>query len=281
MSPMPVVAPADIFAAGERVRYWSVTNAQWVDTQVHKVNRGPSGNITSYDLTAKPCACTSRIRRASTPAVAPTRLEEGSDGCGATNGASAHQTEWVDLAPATAVAVAAPKRATESAHPDKVEKKARWLAKRFHTRQGSNSLSDSCGGSGEDASPRSRSRSRRRSGAKDAGAATAGAGSVAALSGSNPAIFKGFQVGDQVDYYSDSKGRWVATVVKNRIVQKDKSIMYDLSCKLAVPAKRVRFSHAAPDGRSEFYSHSSKRWLRFPGRVDTPLQRPCLVDPYL
>jgi hypothetical protein len=298
---------ADIFAAGERVSYWSASNARWVNTQIHKINRGRSGIITSYDLTAKPRACPARIRRGYTPVCAPPPLEENKENShdrDATNRAEAHQLKRASVAPGTAVVAVAQKPAAaqkpnaESIGSEEDKTKGRPLAKAYQmmtivhdsAKIGTiSSVPASCEGSGENVPPRTRRRSRSRSQGKGAGAKekersqkpAAGMDVVGAVGSSNLIIANCFQPGDNVDYFSDSKDRWVATTVKNIVVLLDKSIIYDLSCKLAVPAKRMRPSRAAHDRRFEYYSHSAKRWLRLPGKVDTRSQNQCQVDPYL
>merc|ERR1719401_1313691 len=51
----------------------------------------------------------------------------------------------------------------------------------------------------------------------------------------------GFRVGEQVQYWSDSKNRWVDTAVE-AVRTKDGAMVYDLTCKKGAAADKVRSS---------------------------------------
>lgn len=82
-----------------------------------------------------------------------------------------------------------------------------------------------------------------------------------------PPLSCGFSLGDKVQYWSNSKRRWLeATVVGLR--EQANNIVYDLDCKSGTPADRVRASPAASALRQysvgdcvEYWSNSAGRWL--------------------
>jgi len=61
----------EVFAVGDKVRYWSATHAKWVRADVLQANKGLTGLVTSYDLNLKKAADASMVRNAQTPADAP------------------------------------------------------------------------------------------------------------------------------------------------------------------------------------------------------------------
>lgn len=82
-----------------------------------------------------------------------------------------------------------------------------------------------------------------------------------------PPFTCGFEIGDQVQYWSETKGRWIETVVEALGV-KTGSVVYDLSCKHGIPADKVRPSLATSaqkrykvGDRVEYWSTSAGRWL--------------------
>lgn len=81
-----------------------------------------------------------------------------------------------------------------------------------------------------------------------------------------PPLSCGFKDGDQVQYWSETKSRWLEAVVQ-RIREKDGVIVYDLDCKKGTPADRVRPSLVASQKQYqvgeevEYWSTSAGRWL--------------------
>jgi len=65
------------------------------------------------------------------------------------------------------------------------------------------------------------------------------AAAAAAAAASSPTYKGAFRVGDSVQYWSDTKNRWVDACVEARH-EKDGVIRYDLNCKRGAPADKVR-----------------------------------------
>ncbi|CAE7712844.1 zmpB [Symbiodinium sp. CCMP2456] len=81
-----------------------------------------------------------------------------------------------------------------------------------------------------------------------------------------PPLACGFKAGDQVQYFSETKQRWVETLVL-RMFELEGNICYDLDCKKGVSADKVRSSPRASQERYEvgeqveYWSVSAGRWL--------------------
>lgn len=81
-----------------------------------------------------------------------------------------------------------------------------------------------------------------------------------------PPLACGFEVGDKVQYWSETKGRWIEARVEG-YREKDGSIIYDLNCKSHVEADRVRPSLGVTQERFqvgeavEYWSVTAGRWL--------------------
>jgi hypothetical protein len=59
------------YKVGDKVRYWSATHNKWIDTCVHKIHRGPDGEIIKFDLSARSMADLSQVRKPCTSEDAP------------------------------------------------------------------------------------------------------------------------------------------------------------------------------------------------------------------
>jgi len=69
VSPSALLATQTEFTVGEKVTYWSDTHGQWMDAVVLRQNLGPDGITTTYDLDVKRGAQAAKIRHKE-PAVA-------------------------------------------------------------------------------------------------------------------------------------------------------------------------------------------------------------------
>jgi len=72
-----------------------------------------------------------------------------------------------------------------------------------------------------------------------------------------------YKVGDQVQYWSESKGRWVDARVESRQKETGGDIVYDLSCKKASPPSRMRPQPGAfvVGERVEYWSGGIGQWV--------------------
>lgn len=81
-----------------------------------------------------------------------------------------------------------------------------------------------------------------------------------------PPLACGFEVGDKVQYWSETMSRWIEALVEGHR-ERDGAVVYDLSCKRGTPADRVRPSPVASQERFqvgenvEYWSTSAGRWL--------------------
>lgn len=75
-----------------------------------------------------------------------------------------------------------------------------------------------------------------------------------------------FKLGDRVQYWSESKGRWLEAVVEGSHKRRGTKL-YDLNCKKCTPVSRLRLSPGSqptpfqPGEPVEYWSTSAKRWL--------------------
>lgn len=74
----------------------------------------------------------------------------------------------------------------------------------------------------------------------------------------------GFSVGDQVLYWSETRARWVQAAVEAKNALEENVILYDLTCKRAVPSGRLR-PQFSPGEQVEYFSTGTGRWM--PARV--------------
>eukprot|EP00930_Biecheleria_cincta_P054550 TRINITY_DN4076_c0_g1_i4.p1 TRINITY_DN4076_c0_g1~~TRINITY_DN4076_c0_g1_i4.p1 ORF type:complete len:1241 (-),score=240.79 TRINITY_DN4076_c0_g1_i4:13-3735(-) len=299
----PAQATDDIsgFCIGEKVRYWSATHAKWVDAHVQRVYRAPDGDVVSYDLTKKAQAEIWRVRDASTPEDAPAPVEESVAPISLSRGFQLDQQvqyfsetkeKWIDATvvlkyekegvltydlnckmgvPADRV------RSADVAYSvgEEVEywssSVRRWVpAKvlRLNLEAKQCDLSIKPGAL--------LSRVRKATGSTvgervvDAPRHSVGISSTG-VAVPAPPLSCSFKAGDQVQYYSESKQKWLETVVE-RMFDQDGSVCYDLGCKKGVSADKVRSSLKASQENYkvgepvEYWSITSGRWL--PAKVE-------------
>eukprot|EP00929_Paragymnodinium_shiwhaense_P041372 TRINITY_DN21485_c1_g1_i7.p1 TRINITY_DN21485_c1_g1~~TRINITY_DN21485_c1_g1_i7.p1 ORF type:complete len:806 (+),score=222.82 TRINITY_DN21485_c1_g1_i7:92-2509(+) len=92
-----------------------------------------------------------------------------------------------------------------------------------------------------------------------------------------------FTTGDQVEYWSDSKQRWVIAAVLAVCKRKDGALFYDLSCKRNAPASAVRAVKSTSvevyqvGDVVEYWSKSADKWLTAKV-VNLLKQNPAQVD---
>ncbi|CAK9025980.1 unnamed protein product [Durusdinium trenchii] len=300
----PTAEASREFEIGEKVRYWSGTHAKWVEAHVQRINKGPEGDLISYDLTAKAQADISRVKDASTaedapPPVAPARVapHESADGKAADQVPelqfdkgvevqyfSETRKGWIDAVveerhdkegaviydlnckkgvPADRLR----NPHVEYAVGEQVEywsvTSQRWMpaiVEHLHAE------AKTCDLSVKPGAPLSRVR-------KVPGSATMAPifkGVRATISHGvgvpPPPLACSFKGGDQVQYYSETKQRWMETTVI-RIYEQEGNICYDLDCKKGVFADKVRSSLRASQERYEvgesveYWSVSAGRWL--------------------
>ena len=302
----PALATKDtprVFEIGEKVRYWSGTHAKWVEAHVQRINRGPDGDLISYDLTAKAQADISRVKDASTaedapPPVAPPRvvpLQESTDTAAekATlekfeKGAevqyfSETRERWIDATVEDrhekdgAVTydlnckkgVPAERLRNSNVQYTVGEQVEYWSASSHRWMpaivEKFQKEAKTCDLSVKPGAPLSRVR-------KAPGSAVPHFFKARVTSMSHgvgvppPPLACSFKGGDQVQYYSESKQRWMETTVI-RIFEQDGNICYDLDCKKGVFADKVRSSLRASQERYEvgeaveYWSVSAGRWL--------------------
>eukprot|EP00929_Paragymnodinium_shiwhaense_P065608 TRINITY_DN32868_c0_g1_i1.p1 TRINITY_DN32868_c0_g1~~TRINITY_DN32868_c0_g1_i1.p1 ORF type:complete len:989 (+),score=244.28 TRINITY_DN32868_c0_g1_i1:187-3153(+) len=129
--PPPAVAPpakeAQVFSAGDKVRYWSISHAKWVPAKVTGVYYAwEGGPVLSYDLNLKSKAETYNVRPPSTPPDAPAPVAST-----AFRGAAASKKRQRSSDPSTAAAAAAGTGGEDLQVGEKVEyfskKDSQWL----------------------------------------------------------------------------------------------------------------------------------------------------------
>mmetsp|Transcript_44183 Transcript_44183/g.127820 ORF Transcript_44183/g.127820 Transcript_44183/m.127820 type:complete len:529 (-) Transcript_44183:225-1811(-) len=259
------------FSVGEKVRYWSQRHHRWVDAHVQRVNRGPGGGVISYDLTAKAQAEVFKVRDASTPSDAPAPPQPFNGEASLGPGGKA-----ADEGPPAPEAAQAHEGHTGKP-PDHFEEgerveywstsACRWVpAKMLRL----NAESGQCDLDLKPGAPLGRVR--KATGFPPGAALTTdvpawpSAGPKNAKIAPPPPLSCGFKVGDQVQYWSETKTRWLEAVVQD-IREKDGAVVYDLDCKKGTPADRVRPSLVASQNRYqvgeevEYWSTSAGRWL--------------------
>uniref|UniRef100_A0A7S1L562 Uncharacterized protein n=1 Tax=Alexandrium catenella TaxID=2925 RepID=A0A7S1L562_ALECA len=262
------------FSVGEKVRYWSQKHHKWVDAHVQRVNRGPMGSVLSYDLTAKAQAEAFKVRAGSTPANAPPPPQplsvEGE----------------ADLAPP----LLGPDRPDKPPEHLEVGERVKYWSASVGRWVAAVVLSADIGDGRCDldlkpGAPLARVRKAAPPvpGAAQGGEAPAwpSTGPRGPRSAPPPPLSCGFKVGDQVQYWSETKTRWLEAVVE-AIREKDGGVVYDLDCKKGTPADRVRPSLVASLNRYrvgeevEYWSTSAGRWL--PAQVLTLYTHLCQCD---
>jgi len=287
------------FAVGEKVRYWSTKHHRWVDAHVQRVNRGPAGTVTSYDLTAKAQAEVSKVRDASStpfdappPAALPSPLVLGASTASLIAAAAAlsrQSTGGVPSAPSETRRQRAVETteshlcATEYEVGERVEywslSAGGWVPAKVLK------LYADCAQCDLDLKPGAPlGRLRKASSGVSAGKVMVNVvdavqarpsppgpkGSPSSRIAPPPPLSCAFKGGDQVQYWSETKGRWLEAVVQC-MREKDGAVVYDLDCKKGSPADRVRPSlvasqyHYQVGEQVEYWSTSAGRWL--PARV--------------
>lgn len=258
-----------LFAVGEKVRYWSARHHRWVDAHVQRVNRGPGGLVISYDLTAKAQAEVSKVRAASTPSDEPPppsqlsgKVAPGSsskDGAQTCNSSAASGADNPCQPPGRYEVGERVEYWSTSA--------GRWVSAKVLK------LNAELGQCDLDLKPgaplvRLRKATGSALGAPDPSEAPAwpSSGPKGTKVAPPPPLSCGFKDGDQVQYWSETKDRWLEAVVQ-RIREKDGTVVYDLDCKKGTPADRVRPSLVASQNRYqvgeevEYWSTSAGGWL--------------------
>mmetsp|Transcript_44989 Transcript_44989/g.104069 ORF Transcript_44989/g.104069 Transcript_44989/m.104069 type:complete len:412 (-) Transcript_44989:24-1259(-) len=236
------------FMVGERVRYWSASHGKWIDAHVQHVNKGPGGIILSYDLTAKPQAHAWKVRASTTP----------SDTAPPSPPPRAPCQDRLQATPTEVASFLAKLRTG-----DKVKylskSKGTWVdatveSSRQEAKGGATLYDLNCK-KGVPADRLRRVPERARV-LHDVGERV----SIGALG--RAAI----RVGDQLQYWSESKARWLEAVVE-RVQDKHGSPLYDLNCKKGVSGHRLRHSLSISEldfkvgDRVEYWSSSTKCWL--------------------
>ncbi|CAE7837236.1 unnamed protein product, partial [Symbiodinium necroappetens] len=218
-------ASADRFENGEEVQYFSETKERWIDAVVEG-HHAKDGAIVAYDLNCKKGVPAERLRHSGVQYKVGELVEYWS--------ASGHR--WM---------------------PAKVERL--------------NLEARACDLDVKPGAPLNRVR--KVSGASEASASLQKASAahvpnVTALQVDvpPPPLACGFKAGDQVQYFSETKQRWVETLVL-RMFELEGNICYDLDCKKGVSADKVRSSPRASQERYEvgeqveYWSVSAGRWL--------------------
>mmetsp|Transcript_15364 Transcript_15364/g.34912 ORF Transcript_15364/g.34912 Transcript_15364/m.34912 type:complete len:884 (+) Transcript_15364:51-2702(+) len=302
-----------VFVIGEKVRYWSGTHRKWVEAHVQGVNHTESGELESYDLTAKAKAEIARVKDATTAEDAPPpAVSSRLSPTGAGN---------ESLEPASRKTASEPLQAEIELFGDgeKVqyfsETKERWIdavVEAQHTKDGVISYDLNCKKGvlaerlrsagvqyrvGENVEYWSASARRWMPAKVEALHAEAKSCDLTVKPGAPlnrvrkvpnsstslskvtcpisvaqgvgvppPPLACSFKAGDQVQYFSETRQRWMETTVL-RMFELDGNICYDLECKKGVSADKVRSSlrvsqeHYKVGEVVEYWSVSAGRWL--------------------
>ncbi|CAE8683958.1 unnamed protein product [Polarella glacialis] len=260
------------FQVGDEVQYFSEGTHNWVKTIV-EARRTQNGLVT-YDLTCKKAAPCDRVREAVVEYKVGEAVEYWSSSSGRWIAAemlslkSDSKTCDLNVKPAAPLSKVRKASASENAE----------VSGAFSSRcdpkveeQRSSNQRASAGGTGHAAGTTNNIKNNNNNNNSNNNNNNSNNNNNNNSNSSNnnappPPLACGFKAGDQVQYYSDTKGVWIEAVVV-KVVDQDGCICYDLSCKKAAQADKVRPSLVASKERYqvgndvEYWSTSAGRWV--------------------
>jgi len=260
------------FLVGEKVRYWSKRHSRWVDAHVQRVNCDPSGRLVSYDLTNKPQAALFKVRAASTPATAPPppppldgESPRGEPPAGPPDRGAAER------AGPTPQVGQARQRSQSLRVGEQVEywsaSAVRWVPAKVLKVNAELGLCDLDVKAEAPVGKVRKAKTTPECSVTQPIQDSAGpsAGPTSRKHAPPPPLSCGFKVNDKVQYWSDTKTKWLEASVQ-AIREKDGGVVYDLDLKKGAPADRVRPSLVTQityqvNEEVEYWSTSAGRWL--------------------